>query len=236
MRFSAIILSLCFAAVASAAGPTSRPTVLLTRFAQLSETAGTEWIGRAVQESLLTDLSRVDGYAVVSDQHPPTTDLGTAAQLGRDAGADLVVIGGYQQIGNDLRITGQIVDAVNGEVAGTIKSTATENELIAMEDSISGQVERALNRKRQGEVAATAQVKVEIQTLGAVKMASYSRPFLKAGGDKNSYYTNRYIYGQPAWSPYCGYFGCGFYGCGYPGAFGCGNFGSIVTPMDAVPW
>jgi TolB-like protein len=235
MRFSAIILSMFFAAVASAAGPTSRPTVLLTRFAQLSETGGAEWIGRAVQESLLTDLSRLDGFHVIDNQHPPMTDLAMARQSGRDAGADLVVIGGYQQVGNDLRITGQIVDVASGEVAGTLKSTATENELIAMEDSISGQVERALNRRQHDDVAAAPQVKVELQTLGAVRMANYSRPFLKSSGDRNSYYTNRYIYGQPAWSPYFDYFGCGFYGCGYPGGFGCGNF-SFVTPMDAVPW
>jgi TolB-like protein len=235
MRFSTVILSVFFVGMASAAGPTTKPVVLLTRFAQLSEVAGTEWIGRAVQESLLTDLARVDGFRVVSDQRPPTTDLATARQLGRDAGADLVVIGGYQQIGNDLRITGQIVEVSSGEVAGTIKSTATENELIAMEDSISGQVERALNRSRQTDVAVGAQEKVEIQTLGAVKMASYTRPFLKAEGDRNSYYSNRYIYGQPAWSPYFDYWGCGFYGCGYPSGFGCGNF-SWVTPMDGIGW
>jgi TolB-like protein len=233
MRFSAVILSVFFASMAFAGGPTSRPTVLLTRFAQLSKTAGTEWIGRAVQESLFTDISRLDGFAVVSDQHPATTDLATARQLGRDAGADLVVIGGYQQIGNDLRITGQVVEVSSGEVAGTIKSTATENELVAMEDSISGQVERTLSRKGQAEVSAVPQEKVEIQTLGAVKMANYSRPFLKVSRDQNSYYTNRYIYGQPAWSPYLNYWGCGFYGCGYPG--GCGNF-SWVTPMDAIGW
>jgi TolB-like protein len=235
MRISAAIISMFLTAVASAASPATRPTVLLTRFAQLSETAGTEWIGRSVQESLLTDVSRLDEFRVISDQHPPTTDLATARQLGRDAGADLVVIGGYQQIGNDLRITGQVVDVGSGEVAGTLKSTATENELIAMEDSIAGQLGRALNRKRQDEVPQAAVAKVEIETLGAVRMVNYSRPFLQSSGDRNSYYTNRHTYGQPAWSPYFDYTGCGYFGYGYPGGFGCGNF-SFVTPRDSLPW
>jgi TolB-like protein len=230
MRISVIIISMFFAAVASAAEPTTKPTVLLTRFAQLSETAGTEWIGRAVQESLLTVTSRLNGFHVISDQHPPTTDLATARQLGRDSGADLVVIGGYQQIGTDLRITGQIVDVGSGEVAGTLKSTAAESELIAMEDSIAGQLERALNCKRQVEVPQMEQAKVEIQTLGPVRKATYTRPFLKSDNDPNRYYSNRYIYGQSAWSPYFDYFGCG-----YPGGYGCGNF-SFVTPRDGLPW
>lgn len=239
MRISVAIIALFFATCASAsaadAAPASRPTVLLTRFAQLTETAGTEWIGRAVQEALLTDAARDDAFHVVSDQHPPTTDLATARQLGRDAGADLVVIGGYQQVGSDLRITGQIVDVSNGSIFATLKATATANELIAMEDVLSAQLTRALNRKTQTQPPAR-QAAIELDTLGPVRLAHYTRPFLQSKNDSNLYYSTRYIYGTPAWSPYFCYWGYGW-GCGYAYPFGYGCFNPVViTPRESLPW
>src|SRR5215203_100445 len=66
--------------ITRAVEPTTRPSVLLLRFAALNDSAGTEWIGRAVQQSLLTDAAKMQFIRISADQSLPTTDLNTARQ------------------------------------------------------------------------------------------------------------------------------------------------------------
>ena len=56
-------------------------------------------------------------------------------QLGRAVGASWVVTGGYQRIGNQLRITARLVESAEGTVARTTKVDGTFDEIFALQAS-----------------------------------------------------------------------------------------------------
>jgi TolB-like protein len=241
MRFrSLLILSLLLPTLTRAAEPTTKPTtILILRFAQLNDVAGTEWIGRVIQESLLTDTAKLPPIKILEDQRPGTTDLATARQMARDARADLVILGGYQVIADDLKITGQLLNVNSNEIIGTLKSTATTRDVLEMEDTLSRQLQRAITR-----TTATAQTSTSKQSdtpapnpaipdSGPVRLANYSTTYAPLKADPLQKYRDRntYVgppfYGYGCYYGYCGY-GCGYYGC-YAGFHGYNYPGFLVT-------
>jgi hypothetical protein len=71
-------------------------------------------------------------------------DDAAALKAAKDAGASFVVLGGYQSVENDLRITGQVIDVTTGQPVAGLKATGGQRDLFAMEDTIAAQVKRAL--------------------------------------------------------------------------------------------
>jgi TolB-like protein len=225
-RLLPLIVLLSIATLAHGAEPTTRPRVLILRFAQLNDAPGFDWIGRVVQESLLTEISRDRSVRAISSQQTPTTDLATAVQIGREARANLVVVGGYQMIGDDLKITGQTIDTQSGEIVGALKSTATVRDVLDMEETLGRQLGSSLHRTPT--VSATADPRPDYPTLGPVRVAAYTQTFAAPKSDPHQQFRDRYTYGVPAYSPYL--YGC--YGwCGYGGYWGGCN-GSWITPVS----
>jgi TolB-like protein len=134
--------------------------VLLLPFAAVGETRGAEWIGQAVQQSLLSDLSRVKTLQplVPGTAMKGAIDLEGARQAGKAAGADYVVYGSYQLGEVGLRITGQVLDVNSGRFVGGVKATGSVRELFEMEDAIAEQTKRILSKQVW---AAEAAAKVE---------------------------------------------------------------------------
>ncbi len=224
MRFrSLLILSLLLPTLTRAAEPTTKPTLLILRFAQLNDAPGTEWIGRVIQESLLTDTAKLPPIKILEDQRPGTTDLATARQMARDAHADLVLLGGYQIIADNLKITGQLLDVNSNQIAGTLKSTATTRDVLEMEDTLSRQLQRAITRTTAAGQTSTSTHADDpapspaIPDAGPVRLANYSTTYAPLKADPLQKYRDRNTYVTPA---FYGYYNC-YYGCGY----GCGYFG-----------
>ena len=63
--------------------------------------------------------------------------------------------------------------------------------------------------------------KAELELLGPVRLANYTKPFVEPKADPNAvYYSNRHTYNTP---PGYGFYGCyGGYGYGWYGWYGCG--------------
>ena len=57
--------------------------------------------------------------------------------------------------------------------------------------------------------------KPELELLGPVRMANYTRPFAAPKADPHQQYRDRHTYGTPGYYGCYGYWGYG-YGCGYP--------------------
>ena len=143
--------------------------VLLLPFAAVGETGGAEWIGQAVQQSLLSDLSRVKTLQplVPGTAIKGAMDLEGVRQAGKAAGADYVVYGSYQLGEVALRITGQVLDVNSGRFVGGVKATGSVRELFEMEDAIAEQTKRILSKQVW---AAEAAARVE-----AVKLEDVER-------------------------------------------------------------
>jgi TolB-like protein len=134
-----------------------RPRVLVMPFTELSDEPKREWVGKAMQQSLVAELTRSGMVSVITPpaNAVPTDDAAGAAKLARDQHAPLAVIGSYQLVGEELRVTGQMIESINGEHIAAIKATGSLRDLFGIEDIIGSQVRRDLQVILQPEVASS---------------------------------------------------------------------------------
>jgi TolB-like protein len=163
MRRSSSILSV--AVMAALAGliaaptqgqtfPSDRPadrrvadgTILVLPFVS-ARTGTDDWIGKAVQQDLLTDLTQgATTHVVAPAGAPAAADVDGAIRAARDAGASIVVFGQAQSNGKEVRLTGQVIDSASGKSLGALKATGPTDELFHLEDALAGQVFYSLPR------------------------------------------------------------------------------------------
>jgi len=103
-----------------------------------------KWVGRAIQQDMLVDLTQMTRARVTAPASSPATDADAALRAARDAGAAYVVFGSAQNSGAQLRVTGQVLDAVSGKSITNLKATAPADDLFPLEDALAMQVVRAL--------------------------------------------------------------------------------------------
>ena len=153
-------------------------TVAVVPFSNISQDAADDWIGDGIAETVAADLESLGNLVVVGREAvasalgegaPVSTDTAAAARVGRHVGAHWVVTGGYQHVGQLLRITGQLVDARTGVVASTVIADGTLDEIFALQDRIVAEL-----------AAGLAVGEAETQTVGR---AIADRPEFAAGPD-----------------------------------------------------
>lgn len=234
MRFTTPLLILCFAATLAAAPATQPaaqaegpvPDVLVLAFDEIDANPVQDWIGSGVQQSLVADLSQLKTLQTSSGAGR-TADLQRAVETGRRAGAAYVILGSYQVVEPQLRISGQVVDVTTGRVIGGLKATGTVRDLFALQDTLGTQAKRILNEQftpppqgpaqpAQAEPASTAatSVVVNVQTASSEGDAEptgfYPGSSLQRAvrrGSVDSYrrtYDNRSYYGT-SFSDYWGF-------------------------------
>ena len=116
--------------------------VVVAPFANLSRQAADAWIGAGIAETVSSDLRNL-GARVVGDyvsaadarqSRAPHDDEALAA--GRRLGARWLVAGGYQRVGDRLRITARVVDVVTGEVRRSARIDGSLADLFDAQDRI----------------------------------------------------------------------------------------------------
>lgn len=164
MRLTRPLLILCLAA-SLAAAPATQPAaqadvpasdVLVLAFDEIDANPVQDWIGSGVQQSLVADLSQLKTLQTSSGAGR-TTDLQRAVETGRRAGAAYVILGSYQVVEPQLRISGQVVDVTSGRVVGALKATGTVRDLFALQDTLGTQAKRILNEQLTPPAQAPAQ-------------------------------------------------------------------------------
>ncbi len=118
--------------------------VLVLPFQPLADDESPAWLGRAVQQNLLTDLAHGHLSPAGADTADPAV---TPQDQGRAAGARFVITGTYQTFEGLLRFRGQIIDVnQGGAIAGGFTETGAPRDLFAIEDSLSTQAIHQLHR------------------------------------------------------------------------------------------
>ena len=121
------------------AAPVAQPAdaVLVVPFTNLSRQAADAWIGQGIAETVSSDLRGL-GVRVVGDD-ARTRDArdgrdwnDEALAASRRSGARWLVTGGYQRVGDRLRITARVVDVATGEVR---ESTRIDEALAGLFDA-----------------------------------------------------------------------------------------------------
>ena len=120
-------------------------SVAVVPFWNISQDAGDDWIGDGIAETVVTDLEsqgeilvvgREVVAAVLGESAPALPDTAWAARLGRNVGVRWIVTGGYQRVGQQLRITARLVDVQNGLVTETLTVDGTVDEIFTLQDMI----------------------------------------------------------------------------------------------------
>lgn len=118
--------------------------VLVAPFVNISGSPEDEWIGAGIAETVETDIGRIAGIEVVRTQADADTRGAAALETAREAGAAWLVTGGYQRLGDQIRITASVLDPETGDIAGAIRVDGSIEDLFGLQDEVVVQVGAAL--------------------------------------------------------------------------------------------
>jgi serine/threonine protein kinase/Tfp pilus assembly protein PilF len=123
-------------------------SVAVMTFSNITKEPGDDWIGSGIAETVTSDLKKVHGLSVIGRERTfdVLKDLQTGAlndfdetvaiDVGRRLGSSWILGGGYQRMGEAIRITARVVDVNTGEVVRTVKIDGQITEIFALQDKI----------------------------------------------------------------------------------------------------
>jgi TolB-like protein/predicted Ser/Thr protein kinase len=140
--------------VASAAPPAENAVAVMT-FTNITRDREDDWLGTGIAETVTADLKRVEGLTVVARERiwevlrklggpAAVPDEALATRLGRELDARWVDGGGYQRLGEVVRVTARITDIETGALARTVKLDGRMGEIFALQDRIVGELSEGL--------------------------------------------------------------------------------------------
>jgi len=136
---------------------TTKPSVMVLPFTNISSDPEQEFFADGVTEDIITDLSKVSGLTVVP-RHTSFAYKGQAvkiAPLAKELGVRFVLEGSVRRAGSQLRITGQLVDVSSGKHLWAERYDRDCGDIFFLQDEISQNVVNALKvRLLPGELKA----------------------------------------------------------------------------------
>ncbi len=136
------------AATAAAGAPTAKNVLAVLPFSNITREPGDDWIGSGIAETVTADLKTVRGLTVLGRERvfDALRDLGStdtgrvdervSIDVGRQLRARWLVSGGYQRLGEAIRITARVVDVQSGSVLRTVKIDGQIGDIFALQDKI----------------------------------------------------------------------------------------------------
>lgn len=130
-------------------------TVTIAPFINISGAQTDDWIGHGIAETVSADLEQLGVFSIVgresfSDAGVSSTsdnidDAEQAAlRVSRRLGAAWLVAGGYQRVGDQLRITARVVSADNGRIATVVQTDGAVSEIFDLQDQIVAELANGL--------------------------------------------------------------------------------------------
>ena len=125
---------------------TARPSLAVLYFANLAKDPESEYFCEGITEDILTDLSKIKGIRVASRnavmrfRGAPADLHAVAAELGVNA----VLEGSVRRVGDRVRITTQLVSAVDGFQLWAERYDRTLQDVFAVQEEIASSIARAL--------------------------------------------------------------------------------------------
>ncbi len=150
---ASFVASLAMAPAVSAQAPR---TLAITPFASISAESGRDWIGIGIAESIGTDLGGADGIDVLGRAavEEATASLGGAAprpptervliETVRELGADYLLAGAFQQLGQRLRLTARLIDVQSETAVEAFKVDGRSDDLFELQDRLADSVRETL--------------------------------------------------------------------------------------------
>ena len=122
-------------------------SIVVLPFANLSPDPANEYLGDGLTEEIITDLAKVRALSVISRTSAMQlrgVRKGTRT-LARELGVRYVVDGSVRKAGDSLRITAQLVDAVNDTPVWSEKFAGTMADVFEVQERVSREIVQALD-------------------------------------------------------------------------------------------
>lgn len=219
-----------------AASPTTQPKtgkVAVLAFAQTNPGRQSAWVGQAIRQGMLADLTAyAPGRFESLNQH--AGDDKAAIDAARKAGAAYVVTGSVVAVGPAVRFDGRVLDVDTGEAIAPLKATGPADNLYAMETALADQLGRAIGLTMFLPPVAPAHRNNPLESNDYLAENPYEPTASDAGGATVGSDFGPYGYGPYFYRPY---FGPAFVS---PGAWrhhehGFGQFGEVPLGGLGVP-
>ncbi len=122
--------------------------VAILPFGNISGVPDDDWIGAGIAEALSVEFQDRSAFDVIGRGRVSETmrivgvldtrpaESGMLLEVGRRVGARWVVSGGYQRLGDQLRITGRLVDVTTGAVVRAAKVDGAIDDLFELQDRL----------------------------------------------------------------------------------------------------
>lgn len=134
------------AAVLAPPGP-ARRTLALLGFCNITGRNEDDWLGTGLAETLAAELRRASGPSMLAQEaivaarrrlgiEDVPRDDAQALRLGREAGATLVVSGGYQSLGDRVRVTASLLDVAAGTLLHAAKVDGESARIFDVQDRL----------------------------------------------------------------------------------------------------
>ena len=137
-------------AQSAAAGPrldvAEKPSVAVLPFANMSDDPEQEHFTDGITDDIITDLAKIGGLAVVA-RNSTFTYKNRAVKIsdvGRELGVRYVLEGSVRKVGEQVRITAQLVDAVAGHHLWAERYDRDLNDIFGVQGEISDKIAVAL--------------------------------------------------------------------------------------------
>ncbi|MBK9373709.1 MAG: protein kinase [Holophagales bacterium] len=155
----------------------SGASVAVVAFRNISARPEDEWLGTGLAETLAAELRSAAGPTVVASErvHEMVRRLADerggeggeiAEEAGRRLGVRWVATGGFQRVGDRLRITARLSDAGTGEVVKSLKADGEVAGLFDLQDRLAADLVLAY-REASGSAAAFAPAAEETRVVAA---------------------------------------------------------------------
>jgi adenylate cyclase len=130
-----------------------KPSVAVLPFANMSDDPEQEHFTDGITDDIITDLAKVGGLAVVA-RNSAFTYKNRAVKIpdvGRELGVRYVLEGSVRKVGDQVRITAQLVDAVAGHHLWAERYDRNLNDIFGVQEEISQKIAIALKVILTGE-------------------------------------------------------------------------------------
>jgi adenylate cyclase len=168
-------------AAAAAAPPSSRPSVVVLPFDNLSGEADQAYFADAVVEEITATLSRIKDFFVIA-RNSAFAYKGRSVdvrQVGKELGVRYAVEGSVRRVGERVRITTQLVETDTGAHIWSTKVDGAVSDLFDLQDKVAAEVASAIQpsiRRVEVERARTKRP----ETLAAYDLVMRALPHLWA--------------------------------------------------------
>lgn len=136
----------------------SRPAVAVLPFANITGGAEDEWLGAGIAETVSADLGSISGLAVVRRAEVEAavrqlrddrtvTEADIERRVGTEVNARYVVGGGFQRIGDNVRVTARLTDLSENRLLRTVKVDGAMGEIFAVQDRLVRELSSELSVK-----------------------------------------------------------------------------------------